>query len=169
MSQKEATLILVKPDGLVKSLTGNILTRLSETKLEIVAAKMVRASRELATEHYKHLKGEVFFEELIKYLQGELHERRKVMALVYAGKDAVSKVRTLAGATNPEQAEATSIRGSFGRITSRGLYENVIHCSANTEEAEHEIKLWFEPEEIIIELFSSKDIVQKEATKRIWT
>lgn len=168
MSQKEATLILIKPDGLVKSLTGNILTRLSETKLEIVAAKMVRVSRELAREHYKHLAKESFFEELVKYICGELHERKKVMALVYAGKDAVEKVRTLAGATNPEQADSTSIRGSFGRITSRGLYENVIHCSANTEEAENEIKLWFEPEEIIIKLFSAKEIAQNAAKKRVW-
>lgn len=168
MPQKEATLVLVKPDGLVKSLTGNILTRLSETKLEIVAAKMVRVSRELATEHYKHLKNEPFFEDLIKYIQGELHKRRKVMALVYAGDDAIGKVRALAGATNPEMADATSIRGSFGRITTRGLYENVIHCSANAQEAEHEIKLWFQPEEIIVDLFASREAVQQEVKKRVW-
>ena len=83
MSQEQAVLILVKPDGLKKSLTGNILTRLSETKLEIVAAKMVRVSKGLAVEHYKHLEGKLFFEGLIKYLQGEFHDRRKVMALVY--------------------------------------------------------------------------------------
>jgi len=168
MAAVEATLILIKPDGLVKSLTGNILTRLSETKLEIVGAKMVRVSRELAIEHYKHLKGEVFFEDLIKYIQGEFHKRRKVMALVYAGESAVQKVRSLAGATNPEQADATSIRGSYGRITTRGIYENVIHCSANTQEAEHEIKLWFEPAEVIVDLFPSKEIVQQEIKKKVW-
>ena len=52
----QAALVLIKPDGLKKSLTGNILTRLSETKLEIVAAKMIRVPKELAEEHYKHLK-----------------------------------------------------------------------------------------------------------------
>ena len=62
----EATLILIKPDGLKKSLTGNILTRLSETKLEIVASKIARVSKELAEEHYKHLKDKPFFPELIK-------------------------------------------------------------------------------------------------------
>lgn len=168
MSQYEATLILIKPDGLVKSLTGNILTRLSETKLEIVAAKMVRVSRDLAVKHYDHLKKEDFFEELIKYIRGELHERRKVMALVYAGDEAVQKVRSLAGATNPEKADTTSIRGAFGRITTRGIYENVIHCSSNTEEAEKEIKLWFEPDEIIVDLFASKEITQQEIRKRVW-
>jgi nucleoside-diphosphate kinase len=169
MSTKdEATLILIKPDGLVKSLTGNILTRLAETKLEIVAAKMVRVSRELAEEHYKHLKNEPFFEDIIKYIMGELHKRRKVMALVYWGPGAIQKVRQLAGATNPEQADATSIRGSYGRITTRGLYENVIHCSANPAEAEQEIKLWFRPEEIIVDLYPSREIVESSVEKRDW-
>ncbi len=57
----EQTLVLIKPDGLQKSLTGNILTRLSETKLEIVAAKITRVSRELAEEHYQHMKDKPFF------------------------------------------------------------------------------------------------------------
>ncbi len=165
----QATLILIKPDGLKKSLTGNILTRLSETKLEIVAAKMVRVSRELAEEHYRHLKDQPFFPDLIKYLQGELHERRKVMALIYWGEGAIKKCRELAGATNPEEAEPTSIRGSYGRITTRGLYENVIHVSSNPEEAEREIKLWFEPKEIIVDLYPTKKVVVKEEERAVWT
>jgi len=164
----QATLILIKPDGLKKSLTGNILTRLSETKLEIVAAKMVRVSRELAEEHYKHLKDKPFFGELIKYLQGELHERRKVMALIYWGKEAIVKCRELAGATNPEQAESTSIRGSYGRITTTGVYENVIHVSSNAPEAEREIKLWFQPDEIIVDLYHTKETIEKEHKRRDW-
>jgi nucleoside-diphosphate kinase len=164
----QATLIIIKPDGLKKSLTGNILTRLSETKLEIVAAKIVRVSRELAEEHYKHLKGKPFFEEVIKYIQGELHGRRKVMALVYWGEDAINKCRKLAGATNPEEAEPTTIRGAYGRITTSGLYENVIHVSANEEDAEREIKLWFQPDEIIVDLYPTKEIIVKEKKVRIW-
>jgi nucleoside-diphosphate kinase len=164
----QAVLILVKPDGLKKSLTGNILTRLSETKLEIVAAKMVRVSKGLAEEHYKHLKDKPFFGEIVKYLQGELHDRRKVMALVYWGEDAIKKCRELAGATNPEEAESTSIRGSYGRITTSGVYENVIHVSSNESEAEREIKLWFMPGEIIVDLYSTKDLVEKETVKKVW-
>ncbi|HTZ11549.1 MAG TPA: nucleoside-diphosphate kinase [Candidatus Margulisiibacteriota bacterium] len=164
----QAALILIKPDGLKKSLTGNILTRLSETKLEIVAAKMVRVSRELAQEHYKHLKDKPFFEEIIRYLQGELHDRRKVMALVYWGEDAIKKCRELAGATNPEEADPTSIRGSYGRITTSGVYENVIHVSSNESEAEREIKLWFEPLDIIVDLYPTKRIVEKEHKKTVW-
>lgn len=165
---KQQTLILIKPDGLVKSLTGNILTRLSETKLEIVAARMVRVSPELAKEHYKHLKDKPFFDELIQYLQGNLHARRKVLAIVYGGENAIQKVRELAGATNPEEAEPTSIRGAYGRITSKGVYENVVHASSNEQEAEREIKLWFSPDEIILDAYPTKTIIEEKATRRVW-
>ena len=164
----QAVLILIKPDGLKKSLTGNILTRLSETKLEIVAAKIVRVPRALAEEHYKHLKDKPFFGEIIQYLQGELHDRKKVMALVYWGKDAIKKCRDLAGATNPEEAEPTSIRGAYGRITTSGVYENVIHVSSNEDEAKREIKLWFQPDEIIVELYPQKEITRKEYKVKTW-
>jgi len=164
----QAVLILIKPDGLKKSLTGNILTRLSETKLEIVAAKMVRVSQELAQEHYKHLKDKPFFGALIKYIQGELHDRRKVMALVYWGNDAILKCRELAGSTNPEEAEPTSIRGSYGRITTAGVYENVIHVSSNAIEAEREIKLWFAPDEVIVNLYLTKEVIEKERKIKAW-
>lgn len=163
-----AVLILIKPDGLKKSLTGNILTRLSETKLEIVAAKMVRVSKELAEEHYKHLSGKPFFGDLIKYLRGELHDRKKVMAMVYWGPDAIKKCRELAGATNPEEAESTSIRGSYGRITTSGVYENVIHVSSNQDDAEREIKLWFYPDEIIVDLYTAKEVSAKECKRKVW-
>jgi nucleoside-diphosphate kinase len=164
----QAVLILIKPDGLKKSLTGNILTRLSETKLEIVAAKMVRVSKALAQEHYKHLKDKPFFGEIVQYLQGDLHDRKKVMALVYWGNDAIIKCRDLAGATNPEEAESTSIRGAYGRITTNGVYENVIHVSSNPVEAEREIKLWFIPDEIIVDLYTTKNVVQKEFSSKVW-
>jgi len=164
----QQTLVLIKPDGLKKSLTGNVLTRLSETKLEIVAAKIVRVSRELAEEHYKHMKDRPFFGELIKYIQGKLHNRHKVMAMVYWGEDAIKKVREICGSTNPEEAESTSIRGSFGRITTKGIYENVLHASTNKEEAEREIKLWFEPDEVIVDLYPTKTKTLNNIKKHIW-
>ena len=163
----QKTLVLIKPDGLKKSLTGNILTRLSETKLDIVAAKIVHVSKELAEEHYKQLKDKPFFPELIKYLQGELHGKKKVLAMVYYGDDAIDKVRKLAGATNPEEADAVSIRGSYGRITTKGVYENVLHASTNEPEAEREIKLWFQPDEVIVDIYSTKAVEEK-AKKRVW-
>lgn len=162
----QATLVLIKPDGLKKSLTGNILTRLSETKLDIVGAKIVKVSRELAEKHYIFLKDKPFFEELLKYIMGEYH-KRKVMALVYYGEDAIKKVRDICGSTNPEEADPVSIRGAYGRITTKGVYENVIHASTNPEESEREIKLWFEPDDIIVDLYPTK-IAKKSAETHIW-
>lgn len=163
------TLILIKPDGLKKSLTGNILTRLSETKLEIVAAKIVRVSRELAEKHYAHLKDKPFFKELIKYIMGEFHERRKVMAMVYWGENAIRKVKELTGATNPEEADSISIRGAYGRITTQGVYENVIHASENNEEAKREIKLWFKPNEIIVDIYPTEEIIENNVRRKVWS
>ncbi|MBI1953265.1 MAG: nucleoside-diphosphate kinase [Candidatus Omnitrophica bacterium] len=164
----EQTLVLIKPDGLIRSLTGNILTRLSEAKLEIVASKMIHVSKELAQAHYQEHKGKPFYQELIQYLQGELHNRRKVMALVYYGQDAIAKVRELAGSTNPEEASPTSIRGSYGRIRTSGLFENVIHASTSAPEAEREIKLWFSPEEIIVDLYPTRLMTLEKAKVRQW-
>lgn len=157
---EELTLVLIKPDGLTKSLTGNILTRLSETKLDIVGAKMVKVSRELAEKHYKELKDAPFFEDLIKYIMGEYH-KKKVMALVYGGKDAIQKVRDICGKTNPEEADSVSIRGAYGRITTKGVYENAIHASANREDAEREIKLWFQPADLLTDMYP---VTEKEET-----
>lgn len=162
----QATLVLIKPDGLKKSLTGNILTRLSETKLEIVGAKIVKVSKELAEKHYMFLKDKPFFPDLLRYIMGEYH-KKKVMALVYWGEDAIKKVRDICGATNPEEADPVSIRGAYGRITTKGVYENVIHASTNPEESEREIKLWFEPEEIIVDLYPMK-MAKKTAEKAVW-
>ena len=163
---KEQTLVLIKPDGLNKSLTGNVLMRLSETKLDIIATKIVKVSRELAREHYIMLKDKPFFDDLLKYLMGEYH-KKKVMALVYWGEDACSKVRQICGATNPEEADPVSIRGAYGRITTKGVYENVIHASTNPEEAEREIKLWFQPDEIIEELYPTKNAAER-IERRVW-
>jgi nucleoside-diphosphate kinase len=164
----EQTLVLIKPDGLKKSLTGNILTRLSETRLEIAAARIVRVSRELAEEHYAALKDQPFFEELILYIMGQYHDRLKVMALVYHGEDAIQKVRTICGATNPEEAEPQTIRGAYGRITTSGTYENAIHASANAEDAEREIKLWFCPEELVYHIFPVRETEVEKEKRLIW-
>ena len=164
----QATLVIIKPDGLKKSLTGNILSRLSETKLKIIGAKIVKVSRELAIKHYAHLKDKPFFEELIKYITGEFYGENRVMCLVYWGKGAISKVREIAGATNPEEANPITIRGAYGRILTTGLFENVIHASSSPEEAEREIKLWFSPQEIVYELYPAKEVNVSNLTQKVW-
>jgi len=142
-------------------LTGNILTELSDTGLILVGAKIIQVTKELAEEHYQHLREEKFFDELIKYIMGEFHVRR-VLALVYHGDNAIDKVRKVAGITNPEQAEPTTIRGKFGRITSEGVFENVVHASENIKEAEREIKLWFRPDELTQTIYPTES---KQVTK----
>ena len=161
--KSQQTLVLIKPDGLVKSLTGNIVTELSDAGLIIVGAKIVQVTKELAEEHYQHLREEKFFDELIKYIMGEYHTKR-VLALVYQGENAISKVRKLVGETNPEKAEPTTIRGKYGRITSKGVFENVVHASENEKEAEREIKLWCRPEELVYATYptESKEVKKVE-------
>lgn len=164
----EATLIIIKPDGLKKSLTGNILTRLSETRLKIIASRVLRVPRELAESHYAHLKAKPFYDELIRYITGELHGENRVMALVYWGPEAIRKVRDLAGVTNPEEAAPVSIRGAYGRILTSGVFENVIHASSDPAEAEREIKLWFGPDEIVEELYPARTEMRAGESRRVW-
>ncbi len=167
----EQLLILIKPDGIKKSLTGNILTKLSEARMVIIGAKVVKVSKELAEQHYFHLKDRPFFGELVDYIQGKLYGGEpydRVIALVYQGEDAISRMRTIAGATNPEEADPVSIRGAYGRITTKGVYENVVHCSSDPSEAEREIKLWFKPEEIVKKIYPTKKVMSEKEEKLVW-
>jgi len=155
----EQCLVLIKPDGLVKSLTGNIISMLSETKLKIVGSKIVKVTQELAEKHYSELlpglvkkhgeeKGKKIYNEVLDYIKGKYHTDR-VMALVYQGEEAIKKIRDIAGETNPEKASPVSIRGKYGRIHSETkVFENVVHASDSRENAEREVKLWFKPYEL---------------------
>ena len=163
-----ATLVIIKPDGLKRSLTGNILSRLSETKLKIIGARVVKVDEELARRHYQHLAKEPFYPELQKYITGKIHGENRVMALVYWGKDAITKVRKIAGETNPEEADPVSIRGAYGRILTTGLFENAVHASSDPKEAEREIKLWFRPDEISLKLYEAKETFKENVKTRVW-
>ena len=147
----EQTLILIKPDGAFRKLTGLTIDRIDATGLEMVGAKMVCVTEKLAREHYASLCDKPFFEGLIKYIRGEFHgiKDHRILALVYRGANAIAAVRAVAGATNPEQAAAGTIRGSFGRITTTQQFENVIHASSDPTDAAREVALWFKKEELI--------------------
>ncbi|MDI6757434.1 MAG: nucleoside-diphosphate kinase [Endomicrobiia bacterium] len=170
MSKVEHALILIKPDGIKKSLTGNVITKLSAARLLIIGAKMIKVSRELAERHYAEHKGKAFYDSLIEYIQGNLFGEPfdRVMAMVYTGEDAIKKLRNIVGATNPEEAEATSIRGSYGRVTTKGVFENVAHCSSSPESAEYEIKLWFDPDDLTEAIYPSKKVVFEKVEKKVW-
>lgn len=149
-------LVLIKPDGLVKSLTGNIITALSETKLKIVGAKVTEVKKELAEKHYEAHKSKPFFQELVDYLIGKYHTNR-VLALVYDGDEAIKKIREIVGPANPEDANPVTIRGKYGRINSKThVFENAIHASDSPESAEREIKLWFSPMELTETIYPTK-------------
>ena len=146
----EKTLVLIKPDAMVKQLAGNIISDLYHLNLKMIGLKLVNVQRELAEQHYQELKEKPFFEELIKHLTGELHNNENVIAIVYQGENAIKKVRNFIGATNPDEANPTSIRGKYGKIhTKTNCYETVIHASDSIDSANKEIKLWFNDCELI--------------------
>ena len=171
-------LVIIKPDGLIKSLTGNILSVLSETKLKIVGARVLKVSRELAMKHYSELlpnlvkkhgdeKGKKIYESVLEYIMGKYHTDR-VFALVYHGEDAIAKIRELAGETNPEKASPISIRGKYCRINSQTqVMENVLHASDSPASAEKEIKLWFHPHELT-ELLYPVTTEKKMVERVVW-
>jgi nucleoside-diphosphate kinase len=166
----EQLLILIKPDGIKKSLTGNVLSKLSEAKAMIVGTRTVRVSKELAESHYCKLRDKPFFRELVDYIQGKIYGEfcNRILAFVYQGEDVIVRMRGIVGTTNPEEADSMSIRGSYGRITTKGIYENVVHCSSDSSEAEREIKLWFNPEDIVENLYPVKKIVIEKEERIVW-
>lgn len=159
------TLVLIKPDALKNSLTGYVLSQLSEfqTGLTFAATKVVCVTRMLAEEHYAEHKGKFFFPPLIEMITGKLHfpnepDKQKIIAIVYRGPDAVRKVRDVVGPTNPNNAreERPGCIRSLGAVIVEtdesgkvvgDRMDNLIHASAKPDEAEREIKLWFRPEE----------------------
>jgi len=151
---KQATLVIIKPDAIKRRLAGEVLSRLEPLGLEIIGAKVVRVSRELAEQHYVHIRTKPFFEETVSHLRGTLHDVPSVLAFVYWGDEAIERVREATGATNPDKAEPTTIRGAFGRNLASGLMENVLHASSDAKEAEREIRLWFKAEELLLDPYA---------------
>ena len=130
----QETLVLIKPDGVRRQLTGEILNRYERKGLVIKALKLIDVPRELAEEHYAEHKEKLFFGELVDFITSG-----PVVAFVLAGKDAVVNVRNLNGATNPLDATPGSIRGDYALT----MDSNVVHASDSPESASREIGLWF--------------------------
>jgi len=162
----EQTLVLIKPDALKNSLTGYILSMLSEyhTGLRFAALKVVSVNKMLASEHYAEHKGKGFYNELLKYIAGEIHYpdepiKRKIIAIIYQGEGAILKIRNIAGNTNPHKARVEKpgciralgtivpIKDNLGNVIDDRI-DNLIHASANLADSEREIKLWFKPNDI---------------------
>jgi nucleoside-diphosphate kinase len=144
-----SALVLIKPDGMQKAIAGEVISRFLAGDLELKGMKLVQVSSKLARAHYGHLKTKVFFKEIVSYLMGELHGGNPVVAMVFTGSSAVARCRTIAGATNPEEADPRSVRGKFGRVTTKGVFENLVHVSSDDKEARREIALWFKKHELL--------------------
>jgi nucleoside-diphosphate kinase len=148
--KNERTLVLIKPDAMMKRLAGNIINDLYNLNLKMIGLKLVNVKKELAEKHYAEHKGKHFYEECIKYLTGELHNNENVIAIVYQGENAIKKIREAIGKTNPDECEAFHIRGKYGKINSKTkCNENVLHASDSPENGEREINLWFSKEELV--------------------
>jgi nucleoside-diphosphate kinase len=162
----EQTLVLIKPDALRNSLTGYVLSLLSEyhTGLVFAGVKIVHVTTMLAAEHYAEHRGKVFYASLLDYITGAIHypgapEKQRVVAIIYQGTDAVKKLRAIAGPTNPHQARdqkpgciralgtVAPLKNAEGKVIGERM-DNLIHASATDPEAEREIKLWFRPSDI---------------------
>lgn len=146
---KESVLVLIKPDGVQKAMVGDVINQFMASDLKLVGLKLVQVSKRQAQAHYGHLRDKFFFKEIVNYLTGALHGGSPTVAMIFMGKDAVKKCRQIAGATNPEEANPTSVRGKYGRVTTKGVYENLVHVSSEPKEARREIPIWFKKQEII--------------------
>jgi len=166
---KQPVLIIVKPDGIKKKLSGYIIDRFIRAGLKVIAARIVQTQRTIAEEHYKHIKGLPFFKLTVDYFCGKYHGEKDLLAAIFYGDNAVKKCRTIAGATDPRDASVKSIRGHFGRVTRNGIFENVVHVSSDKKESEREIKLWFEPDDISIKLYPAKTRTTRNHRKRVWS
>jgi len=146
---EEKTLVLIKPDAMVKKLAGNLISDLYNLNLKMIGLKLVNVRKELAEQHYKEHKEKKFYNELIDYITGKLHNEN-VIAIVYKGENAIQKIRDLIGETHPDKASPTSLRGKYGKVHSiEGWHETVLHASDSKESAEKEIELWFNKNELI--------------------
>ena len=148
--ETQKTLVLIKPDAIVKNLAGSIINDLSNLNLKMIGLKLVNVQKELAEQHYSEHKDKPFFNELIQHITGELHNNENVIAIAYKGENAIQQIRDAIGATNPDEANPKSIRGKYGKIhTKTNCHETVIHASDSQENAEKEVNLWFDESEII--------------------
>jgi nucleoside-diphosphate kinase len=132
--------VIIKPDGVQRGLTGEIIARLERRGLRLVALKMMRVSRDLAERHYAIHQGKSFYEPLVNYITSD-----PVIVLVMEGNKAIEAVRQTVGATNPTAAAPGTIRADFALEIGR----NLIHASDGPETAAFELGLWFKPEELM--------------------
>lgn len=147
--KKERTFVAIKPDGVQRSLIGEVVSRFERVGLKLVGLKLLVPEAEHVDKHYSQL-DEKIRGYLIKYMTSG-----PVVAMVWEGAHAVKLVRKIVGSTEPHTSDVGTIRGDYvldsyamADADSRAV-RNLIHASGNVEEADFEINHWFKPEEVI--------------------
>jgi len=148
----ERTLILIKPDGVIRGLMGDVIKRFEQRGLKIIGMKLVNPDKKIADEHYSDLgerHGEKIKNDMVDYLISGPN-----LAVVVEGVDAIANVRKIAGSTFPNEASIGTIRGDFAHTSKEygnkvGRMKNLVHASSSKQDAENEIKLWFNENEIV--------------------
>lgn len=135
----EETLVLVKPDGVARNLTGEILRRIEAKGYQLVDIRLVEADLELLSQHYAEHKGKPFYDPLLEFMQSG-----PIVAIRIAGQRVIEGFRSLAGTTDPTTAAPGTIRGDLGRDWGFAVQQNLVHGSDSPESAARELALWFD-------------------------
>ena len=139
MDNFEQTFVAIKPDAVQRGLIGEVIQRFEKKGFKIIAMKMIHVDKELAEKHYAEHVGKPFYENLIQFITSG-----PIVAMVLQGVNVVTLVRKMMGATNPQDAEAGTIRADYAQITER----NIVHGSDSLDSARREIALYFTDEEL---------------------
>ena len=138
-SQKiERTLILVKPDGVARSLVGEVIDRVENKGYKIVGLKMLTPTREILAKHYAEHEGKPFYEPLLEFMLSG-----PIVAMIAEGNRVIEGFRKLAGTTDPTTAEPGTIRGDLARDQGTKVVQNIVHGSDSPESAAREIAIFF--------------------------
>jgi nucleoside-diphosphate kinase len=139
MTTVEETLVLIKPDGVARNVTGEILRRIEAKGYQLVDLRMVQPDRTLLSAHYAEHEGKPFYEPLLQFM-----ESGPVVAARVAGNRVIEGFRSIAGTTDPTTAASGTIRGDLGRDWGSRVQQNLVHGSDSPESAARELALWFD-------------------------
>lgn len=141
-TDRERSLVLVKPDGVRRGLAGEVLRRIEAKGYHLVAVVLRSADEELLSQHYVEHVEKPFYPGLVRFMMSG-----PVLATVIEGQQCIAGFRSLAGPTDPTKAPPGTIRGDLGRDWGMGSTENIVHGSDSPESAAREIGIWF-PESV---------------------
>ena len=130
------TLIILKPDAIKRGLVGELLQRFEKCGLFYKALKIINPENEQIKSHYFEHKDKKFFPELMEYFK-----EGPIIVTILTGNDSINVCRKIVGSTNPKDASPGTIRGDYCHFLVKG--QNLIHASANEEDAKREIDIWF--------------------------